>query len=443
MKHHNKRLTAITLAIAVLIPTTHLTAAPDPNTARKTFREAKAICQRDNAKFWGISLCGPMFLTDWQDYNITANQADAEGKLKREGDLWVGQISEEVIIADTPTEWSGTRWTQLVPPLPEDKAQRHVKIAHELFHRIQGQLGLDRHAEGLNRHLDTLDGRYYMQLEWRALAAALQANGSEQRNAAIMDAIAFRQQRYHLFTNAGDEEAMLEVGEGVPEYTGVMLGLKTDKAREAFAVYDLGALVEAKTFVRSFAYATGAAWGILLDRVGADWQQRIGQSRFDKLMLEALAQPEPSLANIEERASQYDAGGKLLAKEKARDEKQRQMLAGYRQRLITGPVLILPLDDSSFQFNPQTITPLAGVGMIYPTMGLGDAWGTLAVASGGVLIHDNPRQATVSTNGIADDYLSGDGWTLKLAPGWVVVQGSRKGDLQLQRTVVTDTEVKK
>ena len=46
---------------------------------------------------------------------------------------------------------------------------RHVTLAHELFHRIQSGLGLTRPEAG-NRHLDTLEGRYLLQLEWRALA---------------------------------------------------------------------------------------------------------------------------------------------------------------------------------------------------------------------------------------------------------------------------------
>ena len=43
-----------------------------------------------------------------------------------------------------------------------------------MFHRIQPGLGLTR-PEVANPQLDTLQGRYLLQLEWRALAKALEA----------------------------------------------------------------------------------------------------------------------------------------------------------------------------------------------------------------------------------------------------------------------------
>ena len=61
-------------------------------------------------------------------------------------------------------EWSGTGWTQLLWPVPSEPALLRVFLAHEMFHRIQPGLGLARPEAG-NRHLDTLEGRYLLQLE--------------------------------------------------------------------------------------------------------------------------------------------------------------------------------------------------------------------------------------------------------------------------------------
>ena len=72
-------------------------------------------------------------------------------------------------------------------------------LAHESFHRIQPLLKLTRPEAG-NRHLDTLEGRYLLQLEWRALAMALEARTPEDRRAAITDALAFRHERYRQFS---------------------------------------------------------------------------------------------------------------------------------------------------------------------------------------------------------------------------------------------------
>lgn len=406
-------------------------ASVDREEAQAIFDEAKEICERDGGRFWAVSLCGPMFLTDWQDRRIIANQADRKGSLVPEGKLWVGQLGEDVIIANTPTEWSGTRWTQMVPPLSPDIAARRVTIAHELFHRIQGQLGLDRGAEGKNRHLDTLEGRYLMQLEWRALRAALLARTREARNAAILDAIALRQERYRRFPGAGDEEALLEIGEGIPEYTGVMLGLDDASARQGYALHDLEAFTSARTFVRSFAYATGPAWGILLDWTGTDWRSKIAASRFDVLMLRALSRSADVRLEIGPRIEKYDPAGALRSAEQKRENDRLALLQAYRSRLIEGPVLRLPLGKSNFQFNPQTLVPLDDQGIIYPSMRLTDTWGALTVEDGGVLIRDHPREATVSAVGADRGGLTGAGWKLELAADWTVRPGERDGDLDV------------
>ena len=78
-------------------------------------------------------------------------------------------MSTDQNIANTAVEWSGVQWTQMLWPLPGEVRQRKTLISHEIFHRIQNQLKLPRVEGGENAQLDTVDGRYYMQLEWRAL----------------------------------------------------------------------------------------------------------------------------------------------------------------------------------------------------------------------------------------------------------------------------------
>src|SRR5688572_33283333 len=85
-------------------------------------------------------------------------------------------------------------------------------MLHEMFHGVQPQLGL---AVGIleNEHLDALDGRYWLQLEWRALARALTASGV-QRNAAVRDAPAFRQERRRIYPAGTEDERGRDIHEG-------------------------------------------------------------------------------------------------------------------------------------------------------------------------------------------------------------------------------------
>ena len=149
-------------------------AAVPPDKAAAVFGEAKTICERDGGRLWKHTLCGPILLVDPDDRSVVGNQADAGGALKPSGGVFVGVLPAADNIANTPTQWSGTRWTELVwEMLPEEADKRHAMLAHEQFHRIQPDLPIATPPGGDNAHLDTLEGRYLLQLEWRALGAAL------------------------------------------------------------------------------------------------------------------------------------------------------------------------------------------------------------------------------------------------------------------------------
>lgn len=420
---------ALTLAVLACGPAR---AAIDPAAATAVFREAQAICDRDRGALWGRPLCGAMLLVDPEDRTVIANQADAKGALKASGGLFVGTLPDSEIVANTRVEWSGTLWSELIWPLPADEAKRHVMLAHEMFHRIQEGLGLSR-PEPANAHLDTLEGRYLLQLEWRALAAALKAPNPAARKAAVADALLFRAERYRLFPQAAADEAALEINEGVPEYTGVRLGLATPRERVDYALRDLTAFLQAPTFVRSFAYATDPAYGLLLDEADPAWRGKVASgARLDQLLGAALKAPASDPAALKARAAVYDDGA-LRAAEVKRDQDKTAHLAALKARLSDGPVLVLPLGKFSYQFNPQTLQPLGDLGTVFPTMRLSDDWGVLEVESGGALIDKAKTRATVSVVGADASHLKGDGWKLTLNPGWSVGRGSRPGDFAVSR----------
>ena len=91
-------------------------------------------------------------------------------------------------------------------------------MLHELLHSIQPELGLIT-ATGQNAHLDTVEGRVWLRLEWRALARALGQSG-EDRQRAVSDAAAFRLARRAQFANAAENERVEEIREGLAQYTG-------------------------------------------------------------------------------------------------------------------------------------------------------------------------------------------------------------------------------
>jgi hypothetical protein len=420
------------LVIAPLSAPGQEAAAPavPPAEAAGFFVQARVICERDHGRFWGRSLCGPILLVIPETRAVTANQADARGALAATGAVFTGVLPTSVNIANSPTDWSGVHWTQLIWPLiPTDEATRHVMLAHELFHRIQPGLNIPS-GDGDNAHLDTLEGRYWLQLEWRALARALQADTAQGRRRAIDDALAFRAERYRLFPAAAENERLLEMAEGVPEYTGVRLGLADPAARTAYAVHDLTLHVEDPTFVRSFAYATGPAYGLLLDQYSPGWRGRLTAGpRLDVLLRAALPAepgPQPSLAD---RAAAY-GGPALHAAEVERDRKRQAMLAAFRARLVDGPVLHIPMHKTNHEFNPRALQPLGDAGTVYPHIHVSGSFGILEADNGALMSKDGSDLALPAA-GADVQALKGDGWSLTLNPGWTIKPGGRPGDLRL------------
>jgi hypothetical protein len=400
--------------------------------ARQSFQAAQDICGADGGKFWGVSLCGPIFFIDPQTRRLVASQKDGAGVLKEEDGVFVGSLPAAQNIASTPTEWAGVLWTQIIWPLPDDLSRRDTLLAHELFHRVQSKAPVPLQNEAANDHLDTLEGRYLMQLEWRALAAALRCTTESACQRALFDALLFRAARYQLFASAAADEKALELNEGLAEYTGVSLGNRTHKAQVDAAVFDLSAHVNDQTFVRSFAYATGPAYGLLLDRYMPDWRQKLRSAPSLSDLLQKAAHvslPQKAGEAAAERALGYD-GAALRGVELQREKKRQQVLAVNTAKFIDGPLLVIPLHHTNIQFDPRSLQPLEKLGTVYPTMRISADWGILEVHNGALLKPDWSSLSLVapSTTGAT---LKGDGWTLELKPNWKIVPGARNGDFTL------------
>ncbi|MCK9688658.1 hypothetical protein [Scleromatobacter humisilvae] len=422
----------VLLALVAALATAPAAAAVDPVRAQALFREAAQLCGQDGGALWHHSLCGPILLVDWTDNTAVANQPDPQGTLKPLGPVFAGMLPPDLVIANTPIEWEGRRWTELLWPLPDDVAHRHVTLSHELFHRAQLELGMVQ-RDGGNLHLDTLDGRILLQLEWHALARALTAPDAGARRDAISDALLFRHERYRLFPDARAEERALELNEGVAEYTGVRVGLPTSAERTAYALRDLETFIMVPTFVRSFAYATGPAWGLLLDQADPAWRDKLAAamkagnpSGLDEMLQSALKLPEPPAASAKAREADYD--DTLRPRELARDQARQAHLAELKARLVDGPVLRLPLagHHASYQFNPTTLEALGAAGVVYPTMTLSADWGVLSVEQGALL--DKQMSVAAVAAGTSADRAQGPGWHLTLNKGWSVAPGGRAGD---------------
>jgi hypothetical protein len=389
----------------------------DTTLAQSYFKEAAALCGRDGGKLWGVSLCGPMVFTDAATKTIATSQPAPDGPRPK-----------ELGFVNAPMTWGGTRWSAYmwawIPP--SDAQERGCLFIHELFHRIQPELKLMA-GVAENDHLDTLDGRYWIQLEWRALSRALTSSGAE-RGAAIGDALAFRRARQAAFPVAAKAEAADEIREGLAEYTGIVVATSSTADAIVLAVRRLANAEHEVNFVRRFHAASGPAYGLLLDAFSPGWTRRVTAADDLAQMLSAAAKIEPA-SDAAAAAVRY-RGAELRTAEKKRDVEHQAHVAALKARFVDGPVLIVPRPTGAATNNTGA-TPIPDVGLVIMEYRATPAWGSLTATSGvlvltkgGVLHLTTPFQTSGSS-------LSGEGWTITLAAGWTVRPGERTGDFEI------------
>jgi hypothetical protein len=392
----------------------------DQQRAQEYFKEAQVLCERDGGRLWGVSICGPMVIADRRTQTLATSQPAPEGARPR----LLG-------IVNAPVQWGGTTWgaymwDDVVNKTPRDRKELFL---HELFHGVQPRLGLMAPALA-TEHLDAADGRYWLRLEWRALARALRESGDE-RNLAVRDALAFRQARRMLYPASVEDERGQEITEGLAAYTGTVLAAQS-AADAIVGALDLLANAEAAaSFVRTFAYMSGPAYGLLLDASSPGWTRRVrGTDDLATLVMRALAVQPATDATAS--ATRY-GGAEIRASEQQREQQRQERLAELRRRFVDGPVLRIPGGGSGMS-NSLGAEVIPGVGTVYfgPFRASGD-WGTLEAERGVLVASDGGSRRLAAPARPDGDAIAGDGWTFKAAPGWVVREGSRRGDYEVVR----------
>ena len=392
----------------------------DQARAAQYFKEAQALCERDAGRLWGVSLCGPMVIVDQATGTRATNQPEPEGSPPR----FPGFV-------DGPVSWGGLRWFSFpLYMLPANDADtRQQVMLHGLFHRIQPELGFIT-EDGFNEHLDTLEGRVWMQLEWRALRRALESSGRDRAD-AIADALAFRRERRRLFPGAADNERRDEIREGLASYTGIAAWANSPADAHRAAASALAGGESQSSFVGNFEAASGPAYGVLLDDLLPGWRRQVrGTSDLGDVLTSATNRP--STTDVAKAAARYD-GATLRTTEEARDRAQQVRVAELRRRFVDGPVLTMPAAGSGTSDTTGSVgIPGAGT-VFFRNFTLSAQWGRLN-ADGGVLrAADGATLSVPVTAPFEGTTLQGDGWRVTLNPGWVVQPAARPGSFTIVR----------
>jgi hypothetical protein len=317
-------------------------------------------------------------------------------------------------------------------PLPSNKEDRINLMAHELFHVAQPALGF-RLFDVENNHLDQKDGRIYLRLEMVALKKAIQCASSAESKKYLTDALTFRMYRYSLYPGADSSENLLELNEGMAEYTGVIISnrIRADAVKHFVQMID--DFMSNPTFVRSFPYVTTPVYGYLLYPARAGWNREIKvNTNLTAYFIRAfqLTLPADLKTRVEEISDQY-TGKVIIAEETERETNTKRLIAVYKSKFIEQPHFEIKLEKMNIGFDPGNIIPIENKGSVYINARITDNWGILTVNNGCLMSPGWDKISLSVPLKTENKTVRGDGWTLELTDGYMVSKNENTGNYSL------------
>ncbi|SDM50722.1 hypothetical protein [Pedobacter antarcticus] len=397
------------------------------------FDEIKRASEKSTG-LWDKGLYGPMILIDPQTRELFANESDTTGILKLNGNIYSGVLPGNINIANTAINWNGKRWAMIMLPLPQNKQDRINLLAHESFHRIQPSLGFTL-SNVENNHLDQKDGRVYLRLELEAVKKAIESSSEKELQQHLTNALTFRKYRHALYSKSDSTENILELNEGIAEFTGVIVSGRNKAQTTTFFLNGIDGFFRNPTFVRSFAYYTTPVYFYLLYNKNKARAKKItAETDLTAYLIRAFNVNIPTdLKTTVENISINYNGEVIIEQEKEREEKTRQLIAEYRLKFIDQPHFEIKFEKMNVSFDPRNIIPIEDKGTVYPNIRVTDLWGILTVENG-ALMSSNWDKISISNPARTEDKkIFGDGWILELTDGYTIEKDGASGNYKLKR----------
>ena len=384
----------------------------------KYLQEVEQICEKDNGNLWGKNLLGPILLIDPVTRDVVANQTDSEGLLQPYENIYIGKFPEDKILSCGVTFFGGKEWAMI----SIDSSEMTQTIVHESFHRIQKSIGFD--CEGYhNDHIDDMQARISILLEWNALVEAIQTN-NEERKMAIRDALLVRQARRTMYSNKKKDENIFEIHEGLALYTELKL---CSKSRSEFKEKTLERLENISnstaSYMRLFGYTSGLLYAYLLDEEDEKWRDGLScKNDLGLILQEALSiNLSSDTANWYNKVKkQYDYKT-IYTKELIRETEKQKVRTAERRMFCEEPILEFELIKAhlGIKYAPH---PLDSLGTVYPIVDISAEWGFLSVIDKGCLLMKGKGCVTAENIIIEKSSATGLGWELDLNDGWIITR---------------------
>ncbi len=392
------------------------------------------VATKKSSKLWNFDLYHAILLVEPKSRQIFSNESDSANILKPNGNIYSGILPDDINIANTSLNWSGKRWAMIMLPLPKNKQDRINLLVHELFHTAQPSLGFTLYNPE-NNHLDQKDGRVYLRLELEALKKAVRSSSKKELKRHLKNALAFRKYRHQLYNGSQTTENLLELNEGIAEFTGLIVSDRSKKQVTEHFVNSINSFLSNPTFVRSFAYQTIPIYGYLLSSKRKNWNKDITDktdltSYFMKAFDIDLSKSTED--KIESLSESYN-GKIIIQEEKERQEKAKKIVAEYKLKFIEQPHFEIQFEKMNVSFDPRNIIPVEDKGTVYPNIRVTDLWGVLTVENGALMTTDWSKISITNPTKTDGNKIYGNGWILELKDGYTVQKDGAGSGYKLKK----------
>ncbi len=386
------------------------------------FQEVKAATQR-HIDLWDLNLMGPIILVDPFTRKAYASEVDSTGYLSESNGIFVGEFPKSLNISGSVVSWSGKTWAILPYMFPENSTTTDIVgyIGHELFHRCQEELGFVFPNEILNDHLNEIDGRIYLRLELNALMKAVAGYPNEASKRHLANAFVFRKYRHKIFPQASKRENLLELNEGITQYTTVKLRNRSDDKTIAKLKEVSLQFIDGPTYIRTFAYHTIPAYGFVLSKRENYWNKEISmETNLTDYFIKHLDIRIPANLDSAAWAALDDYNGEAIINEEQEREKEIiRKVKQFKENLLLKPHLEISISRNNMSFDPSKVFPIGDLGTVYEgDVRWSDKWGVLEVKNGLFLDADRSRICASAPTSIEENYARGERWQLWLNEGY-------------------------
>jgi len=417
-----KKLTLIFFSILMIQNAFSQKSKIQIDTLARYFNEVKQICTKDNGKLWGRNLWSPIIVIDRDSRFFVANENDSTNSLEHENNVFYGYFPENLIIANSTTDFGGKLWTMLAYPLPIEQIDREILITHEMFHRLQKEIWTGNTGFSIS-HMENEQARILIKLEWNALFEAINAKKGQQKK-AIHDALIFNYYRKSLYPGSDSMENRFEIMEGLAEYTGIRLCIQNDQEIVNRINNKKMFFWNSASYTRSFGYLSGILYAFLLDFSKNQWHNKINTNSDLQLMLQNQLKIEvgKDLENEYYRLKNNYGYAQIFLFEENRASEIQKTIAAYKEKLLLKSHLTLKFMNMKIGFNPMNLVTIDSIGTVYPNVQIIDDWGILKVEKGGCLVNNSWSEASINAENIiiSENTISGTDWVLKLNDNWKI-----------------------